>query len=194
MREQVKQFTRDDIDKLLELEDKRNINEEKRNINEEKRIKAAEIEKTTEEIRKSNIELEMKLEELKILNEREKKLENTIKIDETKSGYHLMLKYKTENIIVPKNDLSFVWTHYKSDDMFINRVQFILNNLSKFDNLNFLAKTFYFLLLLTIVDYLVASQFFKVSLYMFGALRIFFLLLIKMVTSLEILPLLYSVL
>lgn len=43
-----------------------------------------------------------------------------IKIDETKSGYHLMLKYKTENIIVPKNDLSFVWTHYKSDDMFIN--------------------------------------------------------------------------
>jgi len=77
MQKEVKQFTKDDVDKLLELE-------EKRNINEEKRLKAAEIEKTTEEIRKSNIELEMKLEELKILNEREKKLENTIKIDETK--------------------------------------------------------------------------------------------------------------
>ena len=78
MREQVKQFTREDIDKLLELEDKRNINEEKRNINEEKRIKAAEIERKTEEIRKSNFELEMKLEELKLLNERE----NTIKLNE----------------------------------------------------------------------------------------------------------------
>jgi prophage antirepressor-like protein len=89
MREQVKQFTREDVDKLLELEkmkqiteEKININEEKRNINEEKRIKAAEIEKKTEEIRKSNFELEIKLEELKTLNEREKKLENTIKLQE----------------------------------------------------------------------------------------------------------------
>lgn len=41
-----------------------------------------EIENKTEEIRKSNIELEIKLEELRILNEREKKLENTIKLSE----------------------------------------------------------------------------------------------------------------
>ena len=75
MREQVKQFTKEDTNKLLELE-------EKRNIIEEKRIKAAEIEKKTEEIRKSNLELELKIEELKILNEREKKLENAIKLNE----------------------------------------------------------------------------------------------------------------
>ena len=75
MQKEVKQFTKEDTNKLLELE-------EKRNIIEDKRIKTAEIERKTEEIRKSNIELEMKLEELKILNEREKKLENTIKLNE----------------------------------------------------------------------------------------------------------------
>jgi prophage antirepressor-like protein len=73
MQKEVKQFTREDTNKLLELEEKRNINEEKRRA-------TAEIENKTEEIRKSNIELEIKLEELRILNEREKKLENTIKI------------------------------------------------------------------------------------------------------------------
>jgi prophage antirepressor-like protein len=82
MQKEVKQFTREDVDKLLELEEKRNINEDKRNINEEKRRTTAEIENKTEEIRKSNIELEIKLEELRILNEREKKLENTIKLSE----------------------------------------------------------------------------------------------------------------
>ena len=82
MQKEVKQFTKEDTNKLLELEEKRNIIEEKRNINEEMRIKAAEIESKTEEIRKSNLELEMKLEELKKINERERRLENTIKPEE----------------------------------------------------------------------------------------------------------------
>lgn len=43
-----------------------------------------------------------------------------IGLSETKKGYTVMLKYKTNNITTPANDLSFVWTHYKSDDMFIN--------------------------------------------------------------------------
>jgi len=75
MQKEVKQFTKEDTNKLLELEEKRNINEDKRRT-------TAEIENKTEEIRKSNIELEIKLEELRILNEREKKLENTIKLQE----------------------------------------------------------------------------------------------------------------
>ena len=37
-----------------------------------------------------------------------------------KTGYTLALKYKTNHINLPKNDLSFVWTHYKSDDIYIN--------------------------------------------------------------------------
>ncbi len=43
-----------------------------------------------------------------------------ITIDENKSGFTIMVKYTTNNITVPSKDLSFIWTHYKSDDMFIN--------------------------------------------------------------------------
>lgn len=43
-----------------------------------------------------------------------------INIDQTKKGFAIMIKYSTNHITVPTDDLSFVWTHYKSDDMFIN--------------------------------------------------------------------------
>lgn len=42
-----------------------------------------------------------------------------ISLGENKTGFILMLKYKTNNISLP-DEMSFVWTHYKSDDMFIN--------------------------------------------------------------------------
>ena len=99
MQKEVKQFTKEDVDKLIELEDKRNINEEKKNIIEDKRRITAEIENVTEEKRKQNIELEIKLEELRILNEKEKNLENTIKISE----YNTTIKpeEKQEEVNIP---------------------------------------------------------------------------------------------
>jgi hypothetical protein len=39
-------------------------------------------------------------------------------------------------IIIQNKIINIYSNHSESDDMFINRVQFILNNLSKFDNLN----------------------------------------------------------
>jgi len=43
-----------------------------------------------------------------------------INIVETFNGYTVSLKYKTNNITLPENDLSFVWTHYKADDIYLN--------------------------------------------------------------------------
>lgn len=43
-----------------------------------------------------------------------------LKIVYNNSGYTLSLSYKTKVIYLPKNDMSFVWTHYKSDDIYIN--------------------------------------------------------------------------
>lgn len=45
---------------------------------------------------------------------------NDINIVENKDGFTISLKYETTNIIMPENDLSFIWTHYKSDDIYIN--------------------------------------------------------------------------
>lgn len=43
-----------------------------------------------------------------------------ITIIENQTGYTLSLLYSTNNIYLPSKDLSFVWSHYKSDDIFIN--------------------------------------------------------------------------
>ena len=43
-----------------------------------------------------------------------------ISIVENRDGYTTSVKYSTNDIIMPTNDLSFIWTHYKSDDIFIN--------------------------------------------------------------------------
>lgn len=43
-----------------------------------------------------------------------------IKLIESNSGYSLSMKYRTNEIFLPKEDLSFIWTHYKSDDIYIN--------------------------------------------------------------------------
>lgn len=43
-----------------------------------------------------------------------------ISLIENVSGYTLSIIYETVSISFPENDLSFVWTHYKSDDIFIN--------------------------------------------------------------------------
>jgi len=36
------------------------------------------------------------------------------------NGYLLSLNYKSENVTLPEDDLSFIWTHYRSDDIYLN--------------------------------------------------------------------------
>jgi len=36
------------------------------------------------------------------------------------NGYTVSLTYLSNSISIPENDLSFIWTHYKSDDMYLN--------------------------------------------------------------------------
>ena len=43
-----------------------------------------------------------------------------IKIVENNNGYTLSMIYETKKLFLPENDLSFIWTHYKSDDIYIN--------------------------------------------------------------------------
>jgi hypothetical protein len=43
-----------------------------------------------------------------------------VKLVETNNGYTLSMLYETEEFFLPENDLSFIWTHYKSDDIYIN--------------------------------------------------------------------------
>ena len=76
MQREVKQFTKEDVNKLIELEEKRDSNEEKRRAN--------------IELERANIELEIKLEEIRTQREQirlqiqknNQVLENTIKLDE----------------------------------------------------------------------------------------------------------------
>jgi len=76
MQKEVSQFTKEDVNKLIELEEKRDSNEEKRRAN--------------NELERANIELEIKLEEMRIQSEQirlqiqknNRGLENTIKLNE----------------------------------------------------------------------------------------------------------------
>ncbi len=43
-----------------------------------------------------------------------------VKLISISDGYSLSLTYTTKAIRLPEKDLSFVWTHYKSDDLYIN--------------------------------------------------------------------------
>jgi len=43
-----------------------------------------------------------------------------IKLIENNVGYTLSMMYTTNDIFLPENDLSFIWTHFKSDDIYIN--------------------------------------------------------------------------
>lgn len=43
-----------------------------------------------------------------------------IKLIENNEGYTLSMLYETDDIFLPTDDLSFIWTHYKSDDIYIN--------------------------------------------------------------------------
>ncbi len=47
------------------------------------------------------------------------KIDN-LKIVETNNAYTLMMLYSTPTINIPELDLNYVWTHYKSDDIYIN--------------------------------------------------------------------------
>jgi prophage antirepressor-like protein len=83
MQKEVSQFTKEDVNKLIELEEKRDSNEEKRRANNES-------ERANIELEKANIELEIKLEEIRTQREQirlqiqknNQVLENTIKLDE----------------------------------------------------------------------------------------------------------------
>lgn len=43
-----------------------------------------------------------------------------VKLIENNEGYTLAMLYETNEIFLPQDDLSFIWTHYKSDDIYIN--------------------------------------------------------------------------
>jgi len=83
MQKEVSQFTKEDVNKLIELEEKRDSNEEKRRANNE-------LERANNESERANIELEIKLEEMRIqceqirlqIQKNNRGLENTIKLDE----------------------------------------------------------------------------------------------------------------
>lgn len=75
MQSEVKLFTKEDVDKLIELEKERNINEDKRRINVEFEIKLEEIKLLQEQLRLQQDEIQLKMLE-------NSKLENVIKSPE----------------------------------------------------------------------------------------------------------------
>ena len=44
---------------------------------------------------------------------------NVSLVDNT-DGFSLSLNYDTNDITIPENDLSFIWTHYRADDIYLN--------------------------------------------------------------------------
>lgn len=44
----------------------------------------------------------------------------SVVVSEINKGYSVMLRYNTKNVKFPEKDLSFIWTHFKADDIFIN--------------------------------------------------------------------------
>ena len=91
MHNEVKKFTKDDVNLLIELENKRSENEDKRSENEDKRSENKDKRRITEETIRDNTELNIKLEEIRlqqvqlILQQDEIKLkiqENAMKIAE----------------------------------------------------------------------------------------------------------------
>lgn len=75
MQTEIKMFTKEDLDKLIELEKERNINEDKRRINVEFEIKLEEIKLLQEQLRLQQDEIQLKMLE-------NSKLENVIKSPE----------------------------------------------------------------------------------------------------------------
>lgn len=43
-----------------------------------------------------------------------------VSLVENTGGFSLSLNYNTNDIILPEDDLSFVWTHYRADDIYLN--------------------------------------------------------------------------
>jgi len=78
MQTEVKMFTKEDVDKLIELEKERNINEDKRRINTELEIKLEEIKLQQEQLRLQQDEIQLKIRE-------NAKLENIIIPTETQN-------------------------------------------------------------------------------------------------------------
>jgi len=98
LQKEIKQFTKEDVDKLLELEKEKNMNEDKKKINIELKIKEEEIILEQEKIFLKQQEINLKLEEIRLKIKENEKLENTIKID--------------NEIIeeIPENNITFIKT------------------------------------------------------------------------------------
>jgi len=90
MQTEVKMFTKEDVDKLIELEKERNINEDKRRNNTELEIKLEEIKLQQEQLRLQQDEIQLKIRE-------NAKLENIIIPTETQNKY-----------IKPSEEVSYV--------------------------------------------------------------------------------------
>jgi len=92
MHNEVKKFTKDDVNLLIELENKRGENEDKRSENEDKR-------RITEETIRDNTELNIKLEEIQLQRDELQLQQDKLKIDELK----LQLKIQENSMKIAEN-------------------------------------------------------------------------------------------
>jgi len=77
MQTEIKMFTKEDVDKLIELEKERSINEDKRRVNVEFEIKLEEIKLLQEQLRLQQDEIQLKMQENSKLEIVNTSIENT---------------------------------------------------------------------------------------------------------------------
>jgi len=87
MQAEIKMFTKEDVDKLIELEKERNIIEDKRSINEDKR--------------RINVESEIKLEEIKLQQEQLRLQQEQLRVLQDEIQLKMLENSKLENVIKP---------------------------------------------------------------------------------------------